>query len=106
MAKNEIKNYKKYDYISRYESFPYYYDKQNNKYYYGITSFLNNEGSYVIYKTKMGDTYDSIALDNYGSSLLYWVICDYNRVFDCLSPIEVGTELKLPALNSIKFLAR
>lgn len=101
---NTTKNYKQYDYISRYESFPYYYDEQNNRYYYGITNFLNTDTNYVIYEAKTGDTYDSIALEKYGSALLYWVICDYNRIFDCLEPLKVGTKLKIPALNNIKFI--
>lgn len=103
---NATKNYKNYDYISRYESFPYYYDSKNNRYYYGITSFLNTDTAYVLYEVKPGDSYDSIALDNYGCSLFYWVICDYNAIFDSLTAPVPGTKLKIPALNNIRYEQR
>lgn len=106
MEPNATKNYKLYDYISRYESFPYYYDKENNKYYYGITSNLNQTSSYYLYEVKAGDSYDSIALDYYGCALYYWVICNYNEIFDCLTPPKVGSKLKLPPLNDISFKLR
>lgn len=102
---NPVKNYKTYSYLSRYESFPYFYDKDNNKYYYGLTSFLDTSNtSYTIYEVKPGDSYDSIALDNYGSALFYWIITDYNRVFDALTPPKPGTQLRLPPLNAIRFI--
>lgn len=101
---NRVKNYKNYNYISRYESFPYYYDEENNKYYYGLTSnLITDNTSYTVYQTKAGDSYDSIALDNYGSALLYWVICDYNWIQDCLEPLQIGTVLKIPSINAITF---
>ena len=99
--KNLIKNYKQYDYISRYESFPYFYDKDNNRYYYGITSNLDPSTSYVLHKVKPGDTYDSIAYQYYGNALFYWVICDFNNILDCLTQPTTGTQLKLPPLNSM-----
>jgi hypothetical protein len=49
MAGNRTKNYKQYNYISRYESFPYYYDDLNNRYYYGLSSNLNKETPYASY---------------------------------------------------------
>ena len=104
---NAQKYYKNYDYVSRYESFPYFYDKTNNKYYYGLTSSLEtNDVGYTVYQVKPGDSYDSIALDHYGSALLYWVITDFNRIFDALTPPEAGTVLMLPPLNSIVYSTR
>lgn len=100
---NPVKNYKMYDYISRYESFPYQYDKENNRYCYGLISWLRGSTSYVIYEVKPGDSYDSIALDHYGCALFYWIICDYNRIFDTITPPEVGTLLKIPPLNAVAF---
>lgn len=103
---DEIKNYKSYNYISRYETFPYFYDKDNNKYYYGLTSYLDNENAsgYTIYQVKPGDSYDSIALNHYGCALFYWVILDYNRILDSLTPPTPGTTLRLPPLNSITYI--
>ena len=97
------KSYKKYDYISRYEAFPYYYNTEDERYFYGLTSWLNNNVGYALYTVQPGDTYDSIAFDYYGSPTSYWVICDFNRILDSFSIPEVGTKLKLPALNGLSF---
>ena len=100
---NNIKNYKQYNYISRYESFPYYYDEINNRYYYGLVANLSKNTPYAAYTVQNGDSYDSIAYDMYGSALFYWVICNFNNVMDCFENPEPGTILKLPSLNSIIF---
>ena len=100
---NPVRNYKNYSYLSRYESFPYQYDSKNNKYYYCLTSFLAQNTDYVLYTVKPGDSYDSIALDHYGSALFYWIVTDFNRIFDALTPPVPGTTLMLPPLNSITF---
>lgn len=100
---NAPKNYKQYDYVSRYESFPYYYDQENNRYYYGLTAQLNSDSSYVLYKVKSGDSYDSIASDYYGCALYYWIICSYNGIFDVFDSPVPGTQLKLPSLTDIRF---
>ena len=100
---NPEKLFKQDDYISRYQAFPYYYDQKNNKYYRGLTSFLRDDVSYVIYEVKSGDSYDSIALDFYGCALFFWVITDFNRIMDSLSAPVPGQKLKLPSLNSIVF---
>ena len=65
MTRNRTRNFRQYDYISRYESFPYFYDDYNNRYYYGITANLNSDTPYAAYTVKTGDTYDSIAYDVY-----------------------------------------
>lgn len=103
---NATKNYKTYEYISRYESFPYYYDSKNNKYYYGLTAQLNEDAPYALYEVKDGDSYDSIASDYYGSALYYWIVCHFNGIFDALEDPQAGTILKLPSLNSIRFELR
>ena len=97
------KTYKKYDYVSRYEPFPYFYNTKDKRYFYGITSWLNSNVGYVAYEVKPGDSYDSIALDYYGSPTFFWVICDFNRISDSISLPKVGTVLKLPALNGLSF---
>lgn len=102
---NPARYTKVYDYVSRYDGWYYYFDEKNNKYYYGLTAFLNNNNAsgYAVYQVKPGDSYDSIALSHYGCALFYWIICDYNRIFDCFEPPEPGTILKLPPLNSIQY---
>lgn len=103
---NAVKNYKDYEYISRYQSFPYYYDEKNNRYYYGLSAQLNSNTAYALYKVKAGDSYDSIASDYYGCALYYWIICYFNNIFDALEDPEVGTILKIPTLNEISFELR
>lgn len=103
MAANAVKNFKQYDYISRYESFPYYYDKVNNRYYYGLSANLIKTTPYASYTVQAGDSYDSIAYDKYGNALFYWVICYFNNVPDSFEDPIPGTVIKLPSLNSIIF---
>ena len=100
---NPTKYFRNYDYVCRYQGFPYYYDSRNNRYYYGLTSYLSDNTDYVVYEVKPGDSYDSIALDKYGCALYYWIILDYNRILDALEPPVPGTILRLPSLNSIIF---
>ena len=97
------KSYRDYDYVSRYTSFPYYYDVQAEKYIYGTTSYITENTSYVIHKAVIGDTYDSLALKFYNNPTLYWVICDFNRIQDPFSDIEVGSLIKIPTLSNITF---
>lgn len=102
--KSPTRYYKQYDYISRYERFPYYYDSLNNRYYYGLSANLNRNSPYASYTVKIGDTYDSIAYDKYGSALFYWIICNFNGVLDSFEIPEPGTVLKLPSLSAINFM--
>lgn len=97
------KAYKDYDYVSRYASFPYYYNTEDNKYIYGITSHLKKDAPFVLHKTQMRDTYDSIALKYYGNPTYFWVICDFNDIQDPFSDIPVGIHLKVPTLSIISF---
>ena len=97
------KQYKNYSYFSRYSSFPFYYNVNDGKYTYGITSQLSKDVTYVIYKAKKFDTWDSIALFYYNSPTYYWVLTDFNDVQDPFTQIQEGQEIKVPTLNSIVF---
>lgn len=46
------KAYKDYTYISRYSVFPYYYNRMDEKYIYGLTSQLKKDTNFVSYKVK------------------------------------------------------
>ncbi len=98
------KQYRQYDYISRYTTFPIYYNTVDEKYVYGITSNLNKQSEYVAHKVTMVDTLDSLAFKYYGRPDLYWVIADFNRIqnpyinlFDTLSVINI------PSLSTLSF---
>ena len=97
------KSFRSFDYISRYTSFPYYFNKEDNKYVYGTTAQLKQDVGYSLHIVKAGDTFDSIALDYYNSPTLFWIICDFNQIQDPFTPLVAGQKLKVPVLSSIGF---
>ena len=97
------KSYKEYDYISRYATFPYYYNEEDKKYMQGLTGQLDNNSTFILHEVKQNETLDSIALDNYSNSTYFWVIADFNRIRDPFKKLEVGTILKIPTLSDIRF---
>jgi len=99
------KAYRTYNYISRYASFPYYYNELDDKYVYGITSQLNDDGiAYVAHRIIQEDTLDSLSLKYYGRPDLYWVIADFNRIQDPLEELFGKYDsLKIPNISNIEF---
>ncbi len=97
------KQYRDYDKLSRYSSFPYYYNRLDDKYIEGTTSWLRSDTSYSIHKVELNDTYDSIALRYYNSPLYYWIILDFNHIQDPFKEPEVGTQLKIPVFSTITY---
>lgn len=92
-----------YDKLSRYSSFPFYYNIEDKKYIYGITNHLKNNTSYKNYEIKYGDTLDKLALNAWNNPTLYWVIADFNRIQDPFIYLPVGTIIKIPVLSNIEF---
>lgn len=98
------KQYKDYDTVSRYSSFPYFYVIEDNKYNYGITSHLKTENTkYVPHKVKYGDTLDSLALYYYNNPTYFWIIADFNRIRDPYKDLTIGQVLKIPTFSDIQF---
>ena len=97
------KNYKSYDYISRYSNVPYYYNILDKKYVYGTAYQLSKDNSYLIHKVIKNETLDSISLTYYNSPLYFWIIMDYNDLQDPFCDLMEGTELKIPTLSNIAF---
>ena len=96
------KAYRTYSYVSRYSSFPYFYNEKDGKYVYGVTAQLNDGISYVAHKVKQSDTLDSLALKYYGRPDLYWVIADFNRMQDPLIVLFGNFDVvKVPTLSNI-----
>lgn len=98
------KAYKDYDYISRYTSFPYYYNTKDKKYIYGFTSQLNQDVTYTLHKVKPNETLDTIALDYYNNPTFYWVLAYFNNIQDCYEPLEIDQILKIPTLSELTFI--
>lgn len=65
------KQYKDYDYLSRYTSFPFYYNEGDRKYIYGVTSQLNQSITYVLHEIKVNETLDTLALDYYNNPTFF-----------------------------------
>jgi nucleoid-associated protein YgaU len=104
MSKIINKNYKSYDRISRYASFPYYYNKADNKYMYGLTTHLKKKNiSYVLHIVQDNDTLDSLALYYYNNPTYFWAIADFNNIQDPYIDLSVGMKLKIPTFSNIEF---
>lgn len=98
------KQYKSYDYTSRYSPFPYYYNRQDNKYVNGITAWLKDTTTYTLHIVqKQEENFDYLAYLYYGDPTKYWAICDFNRIKDPLQKLYVGQELKIPSLSELDF---
>ena len=97
------KNYKDYDYISRYVNIPYYYNTLDRKYMYGTAYQLSSDNAYLTHIVTKGDTFDSLALTYYNSPLYFWVIMDFNQMQDPFEEPTVGSELKNTTLTNIAF---
>ena len=98
------KQYKNYERVSRYQVFPFYYNTEDNKYSYGITShLLTDNTTFVAHKVKRNDTLDTLALYYYNNPTYYWIIADFNRIRDPFEELEVGTTLKIPTFSNIAF---
>ena len=99
------KNYKQYENISRYASFPYYYHTEDGKYIYGITSQIDKNISFVSHKVEQKDTLDNLSLTYYGRPDYYWMIADFNNIQD---PYEIlygnYKSLKIPTFTSIQYI--
>lgn len=97
------KNYKSYDYISRYANVPEYYHSLDKKYLCGTAYQLSKDTSYLIHKVIKNDTLDSLSLTYYNSPLYFWVIMDFNNLQDPFLDLVEGSELRIPTLSAISF---
>lgn len=98
------KAFKSYDRVSRYSIFPYYYNRFDNKYVYGITAQLSTEDiNFVSHKVKRGDTLDTLALYYYNNPTYYWVIADFNRIQDPFARLPEGVILRIPTFSNISY---
>ena len=97
------KAYKKYLKLSRYQSFPYYYNTVDDKYVYGKTSWLDDTTPYTEYSCGANDTLDSLSMQFYGSPTYWWIIADFNRIIDPMIKLYAGDTLKIPNISQIVF---
>lgn len=99
------KQYKNYDRVSRYHIFPIYYNNNDGKYMYGLTSNLKtSDCKFVAHQLKDTDTLDSLALYYYGNPTYYWIIADFNRIRDPYQDLSKFKYLKIPTFSGIEFM--
>ncbi len=97
------KSYKNYKKLSRYASFPYYYNSLFNKYNYSTIQYLSSLTDYQLYTIKANDSWDSIALEFYNNPTYYWIILSYNHIQDSLNSPPVGIRIRIPNISTIEF---
>lgn len=97
------KSYRAYDKLSRYSAFPFYFNIQDNKYFYGITNQLDDTTAYMIHIASKEDTIDSIALKYYNTPNDFWILCDFNRIRDPFIKLKEGQQIKVPVITSIRY---
>lgn len=96
---------KDYNYTSRYGIFPYYYHKEDDKYTYGITSWLNLDSECLRHDVEDTDTLDGLALKYYGRPDLFWVIADFNRIIDpYINLYDNFNFIYIPTLSGIRYV--
>jgi hypothetical protein len=102
MKQNNISDLPKLSSLYRYENFfNVYTDNSNNDAYFynllrGINIFPANDSSLEEdYITKYNDTWYLISYHYYGTTDLWWLVCEYNQIKNPTQMPEVGTKIKL-----------
>ena len=97
------KQYATFNYLSRYTTVPFYFDTLKNRNVFGIGTNLKKDTEFVAYKVKQSDNLDLLALKYYNNPSFWWVIAYFNDIMDALTPLTVGTIIKIPSIASIEF---
>lgn len=103
---NTLKNkqFKNFDYLSRYSTVPHYFDTLCNREIYGIGTNLKTTGEYVTHTVKANDTLHSLALKYYNNPTFWWVIAYFNNIQDSFKPLRDKYQiLRIPNIASIEF---
>ena len=58
------------------------YNTLDERYQCDISRYLDKSTPYAIHKVDIGDTLDTLALYYYGNPTYYWMIADFNDIFD------------------------
>lgn len=98
------KMYANFDYLSRYENVPYYYDTLCNREIYGIGTNLKTTSEFSTHEVRSNDTLESLALKYYNNPIYWWVIAYFNNIQDPFKPLRTKYKtLKIPSISSIEF---
>jgi nucleoid-associated protein YgaU len=97
------KSYKKYNRLSRYSPFPYYYNTEDRKYIYGTTAHLSKDTPYVVHTVVHGDNLDTLSLQYYNNPTYFWIIADFNSIQDPYIKLKEGSSIKIPSFAGVEF---
>ena len=98
------KSYKEYDSLSRFSGFPTYYNKEDEKYVYGLLSQLRTDSEYVAHQVVDTDTLESIAFKYYGRPDYYWIVAMFNNINDCFIKLSGKYDvINVPVISNIEF---
>ena len=103
MSRLKGKNYKDYNYTSRYSLFPYYYNSEDDKYVTGVGAYVSTDAPYIVHTVVQGDTLDNLALYYYNNPTYFWILCSFNRIRNPYIKLKIGQQLKIPSLSNITF---
>lgn len=81
--------------ISRYSSLSTYQARQGNTLPRKAARVSKNREYYIV-EIEKPTTFDLLALQQYGSPLLYWLIADFNDYLDPDVTLQKGTKIKIP----------
>lgn len=101
----ENKQYKDFEYFSRYQNIPYYFHKVDRKYVVGMSQPLNQDSPFILHKVKKGDNLDTLALKYYNNPTYFWIIADMNKIQNPYLKLEENSKIKIPIFNEITFNA-
>ena len=99
------KSYASFDYKSRYESVPYYFDTLENREIFGIGTNMKQTSEFITHKLKSNDTLNSLALKYYNNPTFWWVIAYFNNIQDAFKPLlcDSRNTIKIPNIASTEF---
>lgn len=103
---DDLKNkmFNNFDYVCRYTSVPYFYNKRLEREWYGIGQQLLKTTAWVAHEVKPEDTLDTLALTYYNNPTYWWIIAYFNNIPDPFINLKEKFDiLKIPSISSIEF---
>lgn len=104
MDKLKNKRFEHYNYVSRYQGVPYYYDTELKRDTYGLIKPMLKNTAWAAHKVKPEDNLDSLALKYYNNPTYWWIIAMFNNINDPFIKLsEYFDIIKIPSISSINF---
>lgn len=103
---DELKNkhFITHDYRSRYTPSPVYYNEKYNTEVMGVGLNIKKDSSYILHKVVSTDTLEKLALTYYSNPTYWWVIAQFNCIFNLFDQLSDHYKtLKIPSISSISF---